>query len=80
MESSLAFLDLMVLLSLVCNTHLIIRLAISLGKLFQATSSLIRLISLLRWFLEHIRLALMVNYVIHDIFHFHNVKDSIFVY
>ena len=36
MESVLSFLDLVVLLSLVCNARLIIELAIRLGKPFQA--------------------------------------------
>ena len=36
MESALAFLDLVVLLSLVYNARLIIELAIRLGKPFQA--------------------------------------------
>ena len=36
MESALAFLELVVLLSLFCNARLIIELAIRLGKLFQA--------------------------------------------
>ena len=33
-----------------------------------------------RGILEHIRSAPMVNNVIREVFHFHNVKDSIFVY
>ena len=36
MESALAFLDLLVILSLVCNAHLIIELAIRLANPFQA--------------------------------------------
>ena len=45
MESALAFLDLVVLLSLLCNIRFLIELAFHLGKPFQAVKSLIRLIS-----------------------------------
>ena len=36
MESALDFLDIVVLLSLLCNAGLVIELAIRLGKSFQA--------------------------------------------
>ena len=62
-------------LGLSFKAFLIIELVMFLGKPFQDEKFLISRISLLRLSLQQIHLALTTKEVIHDVFHFHSVKE-----
>ena len=62
-------------LGLSFKAFLIIELVMFLWKPFQDEKFLISPISLLRLSLQQIHLALTTKEVIHDVFHFHSVKE-----
>ena len=62
-------------LGLSFKAFLIIELVMFLWKPFQDEKFLISRISLLRLSLQQIHLALTTKEVIHDVFHFHSVKE-----
>ena len=67
-------------LDLPFKAFLILELLMFLGKPFQDAKFLISQISLLRFLLQQILLALTTKEVIHDVFHFHGVEGLILVY